>query len=384
MDIMDIYDGSGNIVVVQGNNYPVINTDAYNNNFSNLFVEKFKTTNTDIDYSDCTPTSNGLSCTGFCKATYKKGTVLNDEKSSITFVYSDDIVIGVFITETLAYLNTETKVLGIAFGYMQNSTLSQSTTPNVEFNFVSGHEYELTVERNFWDVTATIKDISGSAEETVTGKQYIGNSANIVGGNLAPTGMVVFSGSCLVTGMSYWIPFADGKHLKAFIVGDSLTEGIASATTDETCWSRRLMFEHFHSNAMACGVGGTSPSSGINRFNALTNLGYSFDYVIAYLCTNDTCNNNQIQAKIQSYQGYVDTILATGAKCIWCMLPEYVGGSSSTDRANLRTVMSSLTGLTALIDFGKVLATSENTHPSLTGYTNMFKLADTVLEMNGI
>lgn len=379
---MGIYDINGNNLV-NDVGYPVINTVAYKNNFMPVVSEDFTAQNSDFTYTSCSVTSSGLSCTGFCKATYGNEITLNDGKACMEFTYSESVVLGVFTSATLAYVDTANKVVGAITGYLQGSSISTSTTSNIDFDFVVGQKYELVLERNFWDITVTIKDIEGSAENTKTANGIVGHSSHIVSNGLKAVGVAVFSGSCIVTGLSYWLPYAK-KHIKALIIGDSITEGQMSAKTDATCWARRLLFEHFYSNGLTCGVGGSNPDAGMNRFNVLTALGYTFDYVISYLCTNDSCTDAQIEAKTQAYQGYVNTINATGAKCIWCMLPAYVEGETSTSRANLRTVISSLTGLEALIDFGEVLATSENTHPSLTGQTNMFLLADTVLELAGI
>lgn len=383
---MEIYDGNGNIIEISeetsGNNL-IVNTDAYENNFANVVAEKFTASNPKFTYNNCSVSNSGLSCSGFCKATYSEGTTLNDGKACISFIYNGDVVIGVFMSATLAFLNTSEKKVGVMSSYMQGSTITQTSSADVNFDFEVGKEYELVVKRNFWSVKSTIKDITGCTESSYSTSAIVGHSNNIVSNNLAPAGLVVGSGNCLVTAFSYWLPFAR-KHIKAIVLGDSITEGQMSAKTDATCWARRLVFEHFHSNAMTCGVGGSNPSAGINRFNSLVSMGYSFDYVIVYLCTNDGCTSAQIESKKTEYQGYVNTIKATGAKCVWCMLPEYVGGNSSESRANLRTVMSSLSGLEALIDFGRVLDTSEQTHPSLEGQTNMFTLADTSLELVGI
>jgi hypothetical protein len=382
---MPIYDVTGKIIETGGGNSDglIVNTDAYKSNFSNVFAEKFQSSNSDFTFTNCAPGSNGLSCHGFCKATYKKGVILNDGKACMSFRYTEDVVIGLFLTMSLAYVDTQKKVIGLIFNYNQGSTIETSSTQNINFDFISGHEYELVLERNFWDVTATIKDITESVEKSVSSQYYIGNSAVIVNGNLSTVGVAVYSGSTTVGNLSYWLPFY-GKHLKVLVLGDSITEGIADAKTSGTCWSRRLLFEHFHSNGVTCGVGATSPSVGIDRFKEMIQMGYMFDYVISYLCTNDTCNDSQIPQKQIAYQGYVDEIKSTGAKCVWCMLPEYISGSPSNSNKNLRTVMSSLTGLEALVDFGLVLDTSEPTHPSVQGQTNMFKLVDATLELSGI
>lgn len=380
---MDFYDGNGNKIKISGENGLVVNTDAYENNYNSVFAEKFTATNPDFVYTNCSPSADGLSCSGFCKATFGNEITLNDGKACIRFIYSEDIVIGVFMSATLAFVNTSEKKVGLMSSYMQGSSITQTSANSISFDFEVNKEYELVVERHFWGVTATIKDISGCTEDTYSASMIVGHSNNIVANNLASAGLAVYSGNCIVTGMSFWLPYA-GKHIKALILGDSITEGQMSAKTDATCWARRLVFEHFHSNGMTCGVGGSTPSAGLDRFSRLVSMGYAYDYVIVYLCTNDGCTDAQIASKTLAYQGYVNTIKATGAKCIWCMLPEYVGGSSSTSRVNLRNIISSLTDLDALIDFGKVLDTTEQTHPSLEGQTNMFLLADTVLELAGI
>lgn len=383
---MSIYDINGRIVGSEENSYPMIYTDNYADNFDCLISDDFKVANSRLRYTNCTVTNGELPCTSYCRVSIPEGAILNDSRISIKFRYTGDAIIALFFGGVCAYVNTTLKIVNVASGYYQKESAGvdfTSGTQNIEFDFVQGQEYVFTMERNFWDVTGTIKDITGCTENSKTYKIGLQNYAVIASNNMLPAGFAVHGGSCVVNGLSYWIPFA-GKHLKALIIGDSISEGVTSGKTDATCWSRRMIFEHFHGNGMTCCNGGISPIDGVANFTKLVDIGYTFDLVISYLCTNDTCTDAQINAKKQAYQGYVDAINATGAKCIWCMFPEYTEGQTSTSRVNLRTVMQSLTGLEALIDFGEVVDPNDNVHVSLTGQTSMFYLANNMLDLKGI
>lgn len=372
---MGFVDGFGNPISIVGG--LSINTDAYENNLRNVFSYDFKTANSNHALTDCQISDNGLVCTGFCKTTYSKAIPMDYSKAIMTFKYSGEAVLGLYLHMTLIHIDTAGKTITIKKSYDQTSAVPDGgTKTTISFDFVAGNEYAICLDKKSTLTVATIRDLTNGVETSVSVSSAMGHATS-VGTNM---GVVVFSGAATITRLTYYAPFY-GQHLKCLILGDSITEGVGLESEPENRYSWKLLKDYFHFDGLICGVGGATGENGYNRaLKLFSDMGYTFDNIIVYLGTNDNLPAEVLISNLQkNYQSYVDTLKERCNKIFWCTV-----APNSDGRIWVNEAITGLSGLDGLIRFDLALGTDYNVHPNAEGHAKMYEYAKAELELIGV
>lgn len=295
-----------------------IDFSTYENNLANEINEDFKTANANFTLSNCAVSSNGLVCSGFCTAKHTCVENLYCEKAIIRFVYNSALQIGVFLSSTLAYLDSSGS-LSIYKSYGQSSTLPSSASATVSVTLVSGHEYTLSLYRKGFDYAkATLRDLESGNEVSATASSSNSLSSSTIG-------IVVFSGSVTVAQLIYKTPLYNES--KMLIVGDSITWASVLGNQSkvfEDGFAYGIIHECFQNNGIISGQGGLAIKGGIARIKELVERGYKFDYVLVALGTNvdwDLAANwsyaAQIAKRRETFADFDDYCTEHGATLLW-------------------------------------------------------------------
>lgn len=383
----NLYTSNGTPIEIGGGDGKQVFGGNYENNFRNIFTENFKAVNADFTLTNCSVSANGLSCSAFAKAEYKKGTAIDYSYAIAKFKYSSACVVGLYIGATVAWVDTANLTFNMGSNWNSTSTLpTAAETENITFAFVDGEEYSIALEKKATNVTATIFDAKGVVKISLT------HSATTQ--CLGTCGVVCFNGNCYFTALSYYLPLA--VHSRCLILGDSITEGDVSnpAPTARHAW--KLLTDYFHNDCVISGVGYGTTRTAMERFRLLTAMGYTFDYVLMFLGTNDG-NMFYTDEDIPKYtgwlEGWIAEIEATGAKVMWGFPPMRSAGYADSQR-RVRTGILAVTPPLDLIRFD--LATqnaqgemdsslyTDQTHPNAAGHAKMYDVAKRTLEILGV
>lgn len=375
----NLRDGYGNIINLDGGNGKQFYSGDYKNNLRNVFAEDFKTANADFTLSNCNVSANGLVGAGFCKAEHNKGTTIDYQKVIAEFVYSADAVLGAYLGDDLAKVDTANKTLTSGYGWGGSTgSVSYPHDTAIPFDFVSGEHYTITLEKTPGQVVQTLCRLKTG--ETV--------SYTVAWGNSGAAGVVCFSGNANFTKLSYYAPIFN--HAKCLIVGDSITQGDKlSDKTKRYCW---LLSENFfHNDCVISGINGTRTSEIVSRAKKLMSMGYSFDYIIVAAGTNDLVSTSGISAFTTAVANYIAELEATGAKVFWGIPP--MRSSYAEQTANTQNAILAVPNIKALrFDLatqgndGLYDATyfADGTHPNAVGCQRMFEFAVRTLELFGV
>lgn len=315
----NIYDVNGNVIQL-----PISSSDSgvdfvsYENNLEREVNESFTTSNPKFTLLNCSVSNSGLSCTGFSSAKYNYIENLYCERAAIRFKYTSAISLGVFLSTTLAHIDSS-GTLSIYTSYGQSSTLPASAVASESISMTIGHEYLLTLFRKGFDYSkATLRDIESGIETAIEG-----TSTNSLAS--ATLGLSVFSGSVIISQLAYDTPLYPKS--RAIIIGDSITWA-GALSSFALSYGYKLVTEYFGNNGVISGQGGLAIKGGIQRAEELFNRGYRFDYVIMALGTNvdwDLSSNWSYSAQIakrrETFANFKSLCNSYGAELLWCAPP---------------------------------------------------------------
>jgi len=310
---MNFYDINGNIIPISGGGKS-INYSDYEKNLERVIDEDFTTSNSNFTLSNCSVSSSGLTCTGFASAKYKYIENLYGEKIAIRFTYTGTVTLGVYLSSTLAYIDTA-GTLSIYTGYTQGSTLPSSPASTDSVSITSGHEYLLTLFHKGHDYSrATLRDLISGEETTLTSSYSNTRDAKALG-------ISVFNGTATVSKLMYDAPLFSGAKL--LVVGDSITWG-GAVTPYSDSFASKLVTEYFSNDGTICAYGGDSITGGIKKVTELFERGHKFDYVLMALGTNvdwDRSSNwdyaTQISARRTTFANFDALCESRGATLLW-------------------------------------------------------------------
>ncbi len=293
-------------------------------------------------------------------------------KNSVEFIYRSGATFGIFLGGTLAYFDGE--YLNVYKDYIQNENIPTTVAFSCPCTLVDGETYMFTLTRKSYNVIATIGDFEANG--------YVHNigSAFNEWPNFVQFGHCIFSGSIYIKTAKHYMPYY-AKHVKALIVGDSITEGVGLTSSDyEQRYSWQLLRKYFNDDCITCGVGGATIMDGYNRVIKLLDMGYTFDYVIYYLGTNNGIEESEIDTLAQTYQSVVDGIKNRGCKIFCCVMP-----IATVDKINnSRTALLKVQGVEDFIRFDNVLPSRGAIHPDASGHLLMFNECVRVLSEHNV
>lgn len=332
-----LYDVDGALIVEPfdySETFQIVNNNTYNATKTGFILEKESLTNMPLDWA----------------------------KYELTFTYYSGAVFGVFLSGTLAEFDGSK--INVYKTYVQwTGETPQDLMFSQNCTLVDGQTYTITMTRKSYLVEVEIADVLCSGYTWKIGSAF-SNSTRI-----REFGFVVFEGSVYaISSKSYFPYFA--QHVTIGVFGDSITEGVGLTTSDyNERYDWQLLKNHYDYDGITCGVGGSNAISAYNRFVKCIEAGYTFDWVLYYVGTNDGVATSGIDALAEKMQGIVDNTKAQGCKVIWCILPV----ATNDNIKNARSASLRVTGADIVVDFANVLAPSGLIHPEIDGHRLMYQ-----------
>ena len=342
-----------NIIVDDQKRYPQV-YPTYYDNLATVLDEHFKKANDAFTYSGSTDMSiDGLNIQGFGSVISKACTQMMYGQYITRFVYSEDCVFGLYANGGLAYVDTDAKTLNTA-NISASATAAPSTasqSANITDDFVEGYTYQLKIDMQIithyssggGGMTVTLRCENTGAETTLTDNSigYVRNAKDF--------GIFNFNGEVVVKQLMYRAP--NYPHAKCLTIGDSISLGPRDAQFEAGAWTYKVVSNHFKNSGVMSARGGDSAGHAVDIINDLYFQGWTFDYIIIALGTNNwnplVVNHTKAENRQATFRWLeeLDGLIANhGGTLIWCACPmaSVDGQTSSWDTWD--TIDTSQTG----------------------------------------
>ena len=315
--------------LINGNNTPISVSGSassvladYYDNLKTVFDERFTSANSEFTLTNCSVSANGLSMSSFGSALYNKNTKMVYVQAQTRFVYSGNMVFGLYVNGCFGCINTSAKTLTLYSGYDGSSTMPTTVvgSESITDDFVSGDEYTITMDcKNPKHMTTTFRNLT-------TGNEVIITSTFNPSRLSKDCGVMIFSGTTTVKQLLFRVPLYN--HAKCLFVGDSTTWNSGVTDFEQDSWAYIVMDDYFYNDGVISARGGDNIPGGIDSVTAMFNQGWTFDFIIMALGTNVSwplaVNHSyaeQIAAQRTQFANFNTLCSQHGGILLWCAPP---------------------------------------------------------------
>lgn len=345
-----------NVIVDDLKRYPQT-YPTYYDNLATVLDERFKARNDAFTYSGSTDMSiDGLNMQGFGSVISKACTQMMYGQYITRFVYSEDCVFGLFCNGGLVFVDTDAKTLNSANISASANTLPStiSQSENITDDFVVGYTYQLKIDMQFAIHTAAGGG-GGQAVRATLRCENTGSETTLADGsigfvrNAKDFGVFNFDGDVTVKQLMYRAP--NFPHAKCLTIGDSISLGPRDAQFDAGAWTYKVVSNHFKNSGVMSARGGDSAGHVVDIINDLYSQGWTFDYIIIALGTNNwnplAVNHTKAenkQATMNWLESLDNLVSEHDGTLLWCACPMASADGQTSTWDTWETIDVSQTG----------------------------------------